>query len=84
MVAANSGGIPDIVTDGVNGYLFEPTDPDGSILATKRLLAATEEREQLRSNARKEAEKWGWAAATRQLKRYYEGVLGADVLPRVA
>ena len=84
VVAANSGGIPDIVTDGVNGYLFEPTDPNGSIMATKRLLAATEEREQLRSNARQEAEKWGWAAATRQLKRYYESVLDQDVLPRVA
>ena len=53
-------------------------------MATKRLLAATEEREQLRSNARQEAEKWGWAAATRQLKRYYESVLDQDVLPRVA
>ena len=53
-------------------------------MATKRILAATEEREQLRSNARQEAEKWGWAAATRQLKRYYESVLDQDVLPRVA
>ena len=24
VVAARSGGIPDIVTDGVNGYLFDP------------------------------------------------------------
>ncbi|MEL4894653.1 glycosyltransferase [Crocosphaera sp. Alani8] len=84
VVAANSGGIPDIVTDGVNGYLFEPTDPNGSIMATKRLLAATEEREQLRSNARQEAEKWGWAAATRQLQRYYDSVVRENVLPRVA
>ncbi len=84
VVAANSGGIPDIVTDGINGYLFEPTDPDGAITATKRLLAATEEREQLRTNARQEAEKWGWAAATHQLRRYYEAVLQKETLPKAS
>ena len=29
VVAARSGGIPDIVEDGVNGYLFDPTDESG-------------------------------------------------------
>ena len=75
VVAARSGGIPDIVTDGVNGYLFEPTDARGAVVATQKLLAATEERELLRQNARQEAEKWGWSAATKQLVTYYESVL---------
>jgi glycosyltransferase involved in cell wall biosynthesis len=75
VVAARSGGIPDIVTDGVNGYLFEPTDARGAVVATQKLLAATEERELLRQNARQEAEKWGWSAATKQLITYYESVL---------
>ena len=75
VVAARSGGIPDIVTDGVNGYLFEPDDPDGAITATKALLEAKDIREELRINARKEAEQWGWASATRQLQGYYRGVL---------
>lgn len=74
VVAARSGGIPDIVTDGENGYLFDPTDEQGAINATIRLLAQQEERETLRYNARKEAEKWGWAAATRQLQRYYQTI----------
>ncbi len=78
VVAARSGGIPDIVTDGVNGYLFEPDDPDGAITATKSLLEAKEIREELRINARTEAEQWGWAAATRQLQGYYRGVLSAS------
>ena len=78
VVAARSGGIPDIVTDGVNGYLFEPDDPDGAITATKSLLEATTIREQLRRNARTEAEGWGWAAATRQLQSYYRDVLDAE------
>ncbi len=75
VVACASGGIPDIVTDGVNGYLFSPQDPDGAIVATQSLLAAKQEKELLRSNARLEAEKWSWSAATQQLKRYYTEVL---------
>ena len=75
VVAARSGGIPDIVTDGVNGYLFEPGDPHGAIAATQRLLSAKEEREVLRRNARLEAERWGWAAATYQLRNYYQSVI---------
>jgi glycosyltransferase involved in cell wall biosynthesis len=78
VVAARSGGIPDIVTDGVNGYLFEPDDPQGAITATKSLLAATQAREELRRNARYEAEQWGWAAATVQLQGYYRSVLKAE------
>ncbi len=78
VVAARSGGIPDIVTDGVNGYLFEPDDPNGAITATKSLLEATQIREELRLNARHEAEQWGWAAATNQLQNYYRRVLEAE------
>lgn len=76
VVAARSGGIPDIVTDGVNGYLFEPKSDDaGAIAATLRLLGENEEREIIRQNARQEAERWGWSAATRQLESFYEGVV---------
>jgi glycosyltransferase involved in cell wall biosynthesis len=84
VVAARSGGIPDIVTDGVNGYMFEPSDPQGAIAATKRLLEAKQEREQLRQNARLEAEKWGWAAATRQLQDYYRSVADENILSSAA
>jgi glycosyltransferase involved in cell wall biosynthesis len=84
VVAANSGGIPDIVTNGENGYLFEVNDPQGAVTATKRLLEAKTEREQLRLNARQEAERWGWAAATRQLQSYYRSLVGAEMLSSVA
>lgn len=77
VVAARSGGIPDIVTDGVNGYLFEPTDPRGAIAATQRLFANSDERESLRRNARSEAERWSWAAATLQLRSFYQSVIAA-------
>lgn len=75
VVAARSGGIPDIVQDGMNGYLFDPADEQGSIVATQKLLRNQLERETLRQNARKEAERWGWAAATQQLESYYQNVV---------
>ncbi len=78
VVAARSGGIPDIVTNGVNGYLFEPDDPDGAITATKSLLEARQIREELRTNARAEAEQWGWEKATKQLQNYYRSVLNSQ------
>jgi glycosyltransferase involved in cell wall biosynthesis len=80
VVAARSGGIPDIVEDGVNGFLFDPTDENGAIAATRRLFANPEERETLRRNARREAERWGWAAATYQLRNYYQAVVDAQSL----
>jgi len=75
VVAAGTGGITDIVTDGVNGYLFDPTDDKGAIKATQTLLDNQAERETLRQNARQEAERWGWSSATRQLRRYYQAVV---------
>ncbi len=73
VVAANSGGIPDIVTDGVNGYLFDPQDQNGLLGATERLLKNPQSF--LRQNARHEAEKWGWNNASKQLQGYYDQVI---------
>ncbi|MBW4454106.1 MAG: glycosyltransferase family 1 protein [Nostoc indistinguendum CM1-VF10] len=83
VVAARSGGIPDIVTDGVNGYLFEPTaDVQGAIAATVRLLEQKQQRDIIRQNARREAEIWGWQSATRQLVDYYQKVIFSEKLAK--
>ncbi|MBW4622075.1 MAG: glycosyltransferase family 1 protein [Cyanosarcina radialis HA8281-LM2] len=75
VIAARSGGIPDIVQDGVNGYLFDPADEEGAIAATQRLLSDRSMREAFRHHARLEAERWSWSAATRQLQSYYRSVV---------
>ncbi len=79
VIGANRGGIPDIITDGKNGCLF---DPDGQgqgaeslINATQRLLNNDLEHQAMRKCAREEAERWGWASATEQLRRYYRDIL---------
>ncbi|MBE9059485.1 glycosyltransferase family 1 protein [cf. Phormidesmis sp. LEGE 11477] len=79
VIAANAGGIPDIVTNGVNGFMFDPTDEQGAIVATQKLLGMKAERELLRQNARVEAERWGWEGSTRQLERFYIEVLNAGM-----
>jgi glycosyltransferase involved in cell wall biosynthesis len=84
VIAANAGGIPDIVSDGVNGYLFDPQDEGGAIAATQRLPSHSNECETLRQNARMEAERWGWAAATLQLQGFYQAVLEERLMPTAA
>jgi len=84
VVGANRGGIPDIITDGTNGCLYEPDGADGGarslIEATQRLLGNAAERQALRTAARQEAERWGWAGATEQLRGYYRQVLSQPAL----
>ncbi|MBW4643327.1 MAG: glycosyltransferase family 1 protein [Goleter apudmare HA4340-LM2] len=78
VVAACSGGIPDIVTHGVNGYLFKATvDFQEAIAATISLLQQKQKRYVMRQSARREAENWGWATATQQLQNYYQKVISA-------
>ena len=79
VIGANKGGIPDIINDGVNGCLYNPEgDDEGKsslIEATKKILNNSNKKEDMRIEARKEAEKWSWNQATLQLKKYYEETL---------
>ncbi len=84
VVGANRGGIPDIVSDGVNGCLYDPDQPASLPTAVQRLLGDPAARRQLRLAAREEAERWGWAGATAQLQGYYRQVLQQSRLPQAA
>jgi hypothetical protein len=48
------------------------------------LLRSQEERENLRIEARQEAEKWGWEAATEQLCAYYRQVIYGNTQAKAA
>jgi glycosyltransferase involved in cell wall biosynthesis len=80
VVGANRGGIPDIVSHGENGCLYDPDDPPSLIAAVQALLGDQEARRTLRVSAREEAERWNWASATDQLKSYYQSVVTSRAL----
>jgi glycosyltransferase involved in cell wall biosynthesis len=75
VVGANRGGIPDIVSHGENGCLYDPDQPESLIAAVEALLGDQDTRRTLRHAAREEAERWSWASATDQLRRYYAAVV---------
>jgi glycosyltransferase involved in cell wall biosynthesis len=78
VVTARSGGTSDIVRDGVTGYLCDPEQPGSEVESIRKLLFDDSHREEVRRRARLDAEQWGWAAATRQLETYYQGVLDRE------
>jgi glycosyltransferase involved in cell wall biosynthesis len=84
VVGANRGGIPDIVSDGENGCLYDPDSPGSLTEAVGRLLGDAHTRRQLRLAARAEAERWGWRGATDQLRNYYHQLLAGPRLPLAA
>jgi glycosyltransferase involved in cell wall biosynthesis len=81
VVGADRGGIPDIVSDGENGCLYDPDQPHSLTTAVQRLLGESQTRACLRQAARQEAERWGWAGATDQLRGYYRQVLNQARVP---
>jgi len=79
VIGANKGGIPDIISDGISGCLYDPDEKDNGVQslieATKKILENEDKREIMRKEARNEAEKWDWNQATLQLQNYYSDTL---------
>jgi glycosyltransferase involved in cell wall biosynthesis len=71
VVACRAGGVPDAVQDGVTGFLYEPSDPDGPVNAVARALGSQSELDRVRANARLEMEQFSWQSATDQLRTMY-------------
>jgi glycosyltransferase involved in cell wall biosynthesis len=70
VVGANSGGIPNIVQDGVTGLLFNPDEPGALARAVQRAVSDPDMPE-FRERAQAQAQQWSWQNSTRQLKQYY-------------
>jgi len=69
VVGARAGGIPNLIKDGVDGYLVTPGDTDGFVEKISMLRENKDGiRERVGRKAREEAERWGWEAATSVLR----------------
>lgn len=68
VVGCAAGGILNLIHEGVDGYLVKPGDTDGYVEALNKLSGDASARETMGKNARAEAEKWSWEAATSVLR----------------
>lgn len=76
IVATRVGGIPEIINDGVNGFLVEPKDPQALADVMLKLLRNDEICRQMGKNGRKLVEKqYTWKKITnRYLEVYHEAI----------
>jgi glycosyltransferase involved in cell wall biosynthesis len=69
VVAARAGGIPEMIEDGVSGYLFD--EETQAVAATQDLLSSAEKRAAIGKAARSHASEHSWKTATFQLVEHY-------------
>jgi len=76
VIATNVGGVPDVVTDGVDGYLVEPRDVAGAARRALEILSDEERRREMGRLARKNAQaKYCSTKIIPQYEEYYGKVL---------
>jgi glycosyltransferase involved in cell wall biosynthesis len=75
MVATRDGGVPEVITDGENGFLVDPEDLDGLIRRTTRLIEDPELRQRVGARARAVVEERFTSRPVRELERVYERLL---------
>ncbi|MBA2693284.1 MAG: glycosyltransferase family 1 protein [Rubrobacter sp.] len=77
VVAARSGASHEVVTEGVDGFLYEPKDDGDFVRVVRRVFSEDCLRERLSAGARESAEGRDWWSSTRALKGYYEEAVGS-------
>lgn len=77
VVCTNVGGIPEIITDGVNGITVKPDDIDGLGSAIDMVLTNPDICEMLKSNAIKTvSEKFSGDVWARTIEKFYQEITG--------
>jgi glycogen synthase len=74
IVASKTGGIPDVIEDGVNGLLVPPGDPEALAHAINRLLADRDLARRLSEGAHERAKEYDWKVLAERVLRVYQGV----------
>jgi glycosyltransferase involved in cell wall biosynthesis len=74
IVATNVGGLPDILEDGVNGFLVEPGNPEQLAEKIALLLMDNILRKKMSETNRKETKKYDWCYVVEQFEEVYFSV----------
>ncbi len=71
VVATKVGGVPELVEDGVTGFLVPPKDPEALAQALQKLIDGPELRKKMGRAGREKALKNSpWTACSERLKRH--------------
>lgn len=76
VIGSNTGGIPDIIEDGVNGLLVPPSDPDALADAIIRIFENPDLADRFREAGQKSVqESFSWDKISDEFIEVYQGVL---------
>ena len=79
IVATNVGGIPDIVEEGVNGFLINAKNPEEIAERVLILLQNDEMREEISANNREKAELYTWDKVTTKVEKEYQKAIARNI-----
>ena len=78
VVAARTGGLREIVVDGVNGLLFTPGDPEDLAKKILQILKDKKLRERMAKEARRSAKRFSPERLSKSYVRIYQAILSAE------
>jgi len=81
IVASKTGGVPDVIEDGVNGLLVPPADPGALARAIDRLLADSGLARRLSEGAQGRGKDYGWEVLAGRVLAVYHGVTAGCFAP---
>ena len=81
IVASRTGGIPDVIEDGINGLLVPPGEPEALAHAINHLLADGDLARRLSEGARERAKDYDWEVLAERVLRVYQDVTAGCLAP---
>lgn len=78
VVATDVGGVSRVVTEGEQGYLVQPNDPDGIVMYVKKILTLNDEVGQFEVRTRDRAREYTWPEIASRFVSVYEKITRSE------